>query len=712
MSPTGLVGLANTRYNMDAKILIVDDRPENLRVLSALLQNAGYTVMPAPSGKLALETVHNNPPDLVLLDVNMPGMDGYEVCAKLKSIPNIAKTPIIFISAHNDTDIKIKAFTEGGVDFITKPFQAEEVLARIEIHLSLRYTEANLERRLRERTAELMESEEKYRRLVETIREDYFFYTRTVDGDVQYVSPSIATVLGYLRGEFLGPIEKTMKASRVNASFLNSLANTPPAEGRQAEIEMLDKSGGEHWLEVIETPHYDKSGALVAIEGIVHDISERKRLERLLYQKAFYDDITGLPNRVLVFDRLKQTIARHGTPHQNFAFVFLDVDRFKWVNETMGHFAGDTLVQRIGSRLTDTVDSKNTVARMGGDEFGLILENLDTNDNASGICEDIIESFKAPFTLKGKKVFLTPSMGVALFPSHGDSPEELIRHADLAMYESKAAGGNQYRLFQPAMSSQVHMRSDIEYRLRNALERGDLSVNYQGIVEADTQKLAAIEALLRWKDEELGQVSPMNFIPVAEESGMIFEIGRWVLLQACAQAMKWSAKGFTNFFICVNVSGHQLTDANFAATVKQVLEETGLPAGRLELEITESVFVESIPNVIANLDEFRELGVGISVDDFGTGYSALASFRKLKPTALKIDRSFIHDLLIDEDDASLVKSILDLANALQLSVIAEGVESEAQLNTLKELHCPLIQGFLFSKPSEATVFESIWFNTQ
>ena len=398
-------------------------------------------------------------------------------------------------------------------------------------------------------------------------------------------------------------------------------------------------------------------------------------------------------------------------PDKNFAFVFLDVDRFKWVNETMGHFAGDTLVQRIGRRLTDIINTNNTVARMGGDEFGLILESLDTNDNAGGACEAILESFKAPFSLKGKKVFLTPSMGVALFPAHGDSPEELIRHADLAMYESKAAGGNQYRLFQTVMSSQVHMRSDIEYRLRNALERGDLSLNFQAIVKTDTQQLAAIEVLLRWKDEELGQVSPINFIPVAEESGMIFEIGHWVLLQACIQAMNWNEKGFNDFFICVNVSGHQLTDANFATTVKQVLEDTGLPADRLELEITESVFVENIPNVITNLDEFRELGVGISVDDFGTGYSALASFRKLKPTALKIDRSFIHDLLIDEDDASLVKTILDLASALQLSVIAEGVESEAQFNTLKELNCPLIQGFLFSKPSEADQFESIWFNT-
>ncbi|MGB7479827.1 MAG: EAL domain-containing protein [Burkholderiaceae bacterium] len=451
----------------------------------------------------------------------------------------------------------------------------------------------------------------------------------------------------------------------------------------------------------------DAEGQPKYVLGISEDITERKKTDERLTYLATHDGLTGLPNRHLLMDRLSHAWSRAARGHGVLAVLYIDLDGFKEINDTIGHFAGDELLKAVSALLRSMVRAVDTVARVGGDEFVLILEEVRRPSDVTALAEKIGGQFEQPFTVAGQEIFIGASIGISLYPGEAESFEELLRMADIAMYQAKSGGRNGHAYYSPSMQAGSKDRLATRNLLRHAIERNELVLHYQPKVSLQTGKLVGAEALLRWDSKELGLVSPANFIPLAEESGLIVPIGEWVLRTACAQARRWQQSGTTQFVMAVNLSARQLREAGLLERIQQILEETGLDAGRLELEVTESTFMDRETNAIQLLNQISDTGIGLAVDDFGTGYSSLAYLKRLPVNVLKIDQSFVKGLTSDENDAAIVTAIVAMAKSLHLCVTAEGVETVEQLAILKNLQCDQYQGFLFSEPLRADEFERL-----
>lgn len=437
-------------------------------------------------------------------------------------------------------------------------------------------------------------------------------------------------------------------------------------------------------------------------------IEQRHLTTQLAYQ-AQHDSLTGLPNRLFFEERLQQIITQVSQNGDVAALLFFDLDRFKIVNDTLGHHIGDCLLQQVAQRLKRNVRHNDIVARMGGDEFTIILSDLSNSDDAIRIAQKIVEAFQAPFVIQEHELKISGSLGVSLIPSDGQTTTELLKKADSAMYQAKENGRNNYQLFAIELSDAKLERLELERDLGKALERGELSLNYQPLLVLDSSELIGVEALLRWNHPKLGQIPPATFIPIAEESGLIIPIGKWVLREACLQNKAWQRNGLGKFKVAINVSALQLQQADLVDTIAFELERSGLEAHWLELEITESVVMNKIDQTSVQLSRLRQLGVSISIDDFGTGYSSLNYLRQLPIDTIKIDRSFVSDLstgtLKKSSEAAIIRAITTMAHSLDLKVVAEGVETAAQLNFLKKLGCNIVQGYFFLKPTTSTGFE-------
>ncbi len=579
-------------YNLDLTktedILIVDDTPDNLHLLSRMLTRQGYNVRKALNGTMALTEAQTVPPDLILLDIMMPEMDGYEVCQQLKANTKTAEIPVIFLSALDDVLDKVKGFQVGGVDYITKPFQFEEVLARVQNQLALHAAElevqilnAELEARVKERTQQLEEA---------------------------------------------------------NAKLL---------------------------------------------------------------QIALHDALTGLPNRALLMTDLNQSIQRSkANPNYQFAVLFLDCDRFKVVNDSLGHLVGDELLVLISRRLNLYIKPQNTLARLGGDEFAILLTEISDSHHAIELADQILESFSKPFQLERHEVFINASIGIVIGHDEYNEPEHLLRDADTAMYRAKALGKGQYHIFDPAMHAAALERLQLETDLRRGLEQQELVVHYQPIVNLNTGKIAGFEALVRWCHPQRGLVPPGLFIPMAEETGLITQIGYWVLSESCHQLRTWQKQNLVNpnLFVSVNLSVKQFSQPNLLEQIDQVLEKSQLPPNCLKLEMTESAIMDNEKDVALILKELRKRHILISIDDFGTGYSSLNYLHSFPVDTLKVDKSFVQRLNQDSENVGLIPVIISLAKTMNMSVIAEGIELPEQLMILKELNCGFGQGYFFSKP--------------
>jgi diguanylate cyclase (GGDEF)-like protein/PAS domain S-box-containing protein len=450
-------------------------------------------------------------------------------------------------------------------------------------------------------------------------------------------------------------------------------------------------------------PLRDGDGEVAGVIGVAGDVTRRKQAEDRLRYLAFHDPLTELPNRALFTDRLEHALSLANRRLRLVSVLFLDLDNFKVVNDSLGHEAGDALLVAVGERLRARVRPEDTVARFGGDEFAVLLEDVMAASDATRAAERILEVLREPFAVKGREVSITPSVGIVLATSSRERSEDLLRKADIAMYEAKGKGKARYEVFDPSTNARALERLELENDLRRALERGELRVHYQPKVLVSTGEIVGTEALVRWEHPERGLLPPAKFVPLAEETGLIVPLGRWLLTEACRQTREWQELYPSDppLVVCVNVSGRQLRHPELAKDVGRVIQETGLEPGRLDLEITESILIEDEMANLAMLDELKHLGVKLIIDDFGTGYSSLSYLKRLPADFLKIDRSFVEGLGKDSKDEGIVSAVIDLARVLGMEEIAEGVENAEQAACLLELGCRFAQGYLYSKPLPA-----------
>lgn len=522
------------------------------------------------------------------------------------------------------------------------------------------------------------------------------------EGTILYVNPAFTAITGYTEEEVRGKNPRLLKSGRHDAFFYRQMWESVRRTGQwRGEIWNRRKNGEIYpeWLTISAIKN--EKGRITHYVAVFTDITERKRYEEQIKHQALHDPLTDLPNRRLFHDRLAHAIREAKETQRKVAVLFLDLDRFKNINDTLGHILGDELLRHVAKRLSSCVPREGVLARIGGDEFAVLLPALTARAEAERVAKDIVDRFTQPIALGERSLYVSISVGISLYPDDGDDCPTLIKNADMAMYCAKEEGGNRYRFFTPGMRLETVQRWQLENGMRQALELGELQLVYQPQVEAQTGRMVGVEALLRWHHPEQGVMSPATFIPLAEETGFIVPIGDWVLRTACAQAKAWQEAGLPPIRVAVNLSARQFQEGRLEATVRRVLAETGLEPQFLELEITEGIMMTNHTQTVEQLHRLKALGVKVAIDDFGTGYSSLGYLKKFPIDTLKIDKSFIRDCTDVPEDAAIVKAVIALAKNLNIPVVAEGVENPRQLAFLCAEGCDVIQGYLYSPPVSA-----------
>ncbi|WP_394238164.1 putative bifunctional diguanylate cyclase/phosphodiesterase [Niallia oryzisoli] len=525
-----------------------------------------------------------------------------------------------------------------------------------------------------------------------------FLWSSDINKQKNTVSKGMEQLYGYTAEEFEEKYDLWITTvheddrEKVNHYYQELLSG----KSARCEWRLIHKNGEERWLAALGNPLFNHEGQLVKLNGVARDITYRKQMEEKLHTMAFYDHLTGLPNRNLLHEQITQSLSQSKQTQRKIAIMLLDLDRFKIINDTLGHTFGDLLLKEVSNRMSRFITDHSIVSRYGGDEFIIFQENASYYE-ASSLAEDIIREFSDPIFVNGKPFFISTSIGISLYPLNGDSSDILIKNADAAMYAAKENGGNGYQFYNSTLDEKNKKIMRIESGLREALENREFTLVYQPQVHLDSGHIVGAEALLRWESPEYGFISPADFIPVAEKTGLIVQIGEWVLETACKQNKKWQQEGFPPIPIAVNVSGYQLQQSHFLSLVKRLLEDLDLDPAYLEIEITESV-VQNKEQAIQQLHELKALGVKISVDDFGTGYSSLSYLQHLPIDKLKIDKSFVDDITQNSSGRAIVQTIINMGNNLSFNVTAEGIEDEQQVAFLKENHCYFGQGYYFHRP--------------
>jgi diguanylate cyclase (GGDEF)-like protein/PAS domain S-box-containing protein len=520
--------------------------------------------------------------------------------------------------------------------------------------------------------------------------------------DFVSVNPAFSRMTGYGEGEVIGCNASLLDSAQHTSSYYSEIRDTLQHQGRwSGEMWQLRKDGEEFLCAYECSAVLDGGGQHALYVLVLNDITEQKRAEQELRYLANFDPLTNLPNRTLLAERLSRAIVRARRQGDRIAVLFLDLDHFKDINDSLGHAAGDRILRAAAARLQETVGPRHTVARLGGDEFTVVLENLGSQDESDVAARGIITAFERPLLLDDRQeIAVTPSIGISLYPDNAQVPTELLKQADTAMYQAKAAGRRTYARYSEAMDISIRRRATVSGALHKVLDRAELRLVYQPRLSLAQSRIIGVEALLRWQSQD-GDIPPAQFIPLAEESGLIMEIGEWVLRKACQTVAQWQREGLPGLGVSVNVSALQLLRGDFPGVVDRVLAESGLPARLLELELTETVIMANAQQTADKLQAFRDLGVTLAIDDFGTGYSSLAYLKRLPINTLKIDKEFVDDLSHGSEDAAITTTVLAMARSLGLNVVAEGVETQAQLDFLRQHRCDEIQGYWLSPPLEA-----------
>jgi diguanylate cyclase (GGDEF)-like protein len=672
-------------------VLVVDDDPTLRMLVRAALEKAGFHVEDAEDGEAALIKFIKHQPAVILMDVEMPKLNGYDACRRIREDAIGAHIPILMVTGLEDIDSVNRAYSAGATDFLPKPINWPLLSHRVRYVLRASRT-----------YEELRTSEAKNNALLNAMPDTLFVIRR--DGTiVNYLAGSEEATMPEPRGDQLKISEYLPKNIAIEWT---ELMRSVLKEGKpqQYEFSLGDDPEKNHY-ELQMVPYLNDLSL-----AIIREITDRKRAEERVHRLAYFDTLTGLPNRQLFQQHLSAAIERGEKKNLKVAALYVDLDNFKRINDTLGHSFGDVVLKTIAKRLDSCIRNDDCVirpeseeevvrlARLGGDEFVAILQDLESEADAAAVADRIRAELTRPVEHLGHEFVVTSSIGVSLYPDDGSDIETLLKNADVAMYQAKSAGRNSVRFYSGTMSLRSLERLELENSLRHALRRNELSLHYQPQIDVKTKRMTGVEALLRWDHPEHGSVSPSRFIPLAEECGLITPLGEWVLETACHQTKVWQDKYERQLDIAVNLSSQQFFSSDIANVVLRTIYDAGLAPSSMHLELTETILMNDVKETIVTLDKLRDAGVSLAMDDFGKGYSSLSYLKRLPLDTLKIDKSFVMDMENNKDDAAICAAIIAMAHNLDLKVIAEGVETQEQLNFLEGQGCDQIQGFLISKP--------------
>jgi diguanylate cyclase (GGDEF)-like protein/PAS domain S-box-containing protein len=681
-------------------LLIVDDNQANCDTLCRRLARRGYKTAAAAGGQAALALIGQGGYDLVLLDIMMPDCDGIEVLTRLRQQYSASELPVIMVTAKSESDDMVAALELGANDYVTKPLDFPVVLARIRTQLARKYAEEALR-----------ESEERYALAIRGANDglwDWHLLTNDM-----YFSPRWKAILGYAEDELLNKPDTWFTLVHPEDAGRLQAAITAHCQGQtphfEHEYRILHKNGTYLWVLSRGLAIHNADEQAYRLAGSLTDVTERK----------VADALTGLPNRLLFLDRLAQVLAHTKRRHDDLlAVLFLDLDRFKVINDSLGSSSGDQLLCALAQRLTQALQASDTavgfrgsstLARLGGDDFAILLNDMADVSEATRVAEYLQQALAAPFSLDEQEVFVTASIGIALSTTSYERPADLLRDAEIAMHRAKSRGTSYYEVFDRGMHARAIARLQVETELRRAVERHAFCAHYQPIIALSSGHIAGFEALIRWPHPERGLIPPGDFIPIAEETGLILPIGVWILQEACQQIHRWQSLFPlpSPLFISVNLSAKQLEQPDLVTQVAAVIREMGPAPQSVKLELTESMLMNRAATITTLLEQLRSLGIKLSLDDFGTGYSSLSYLYSFPLDTLKIDRSFVSRMGEHGEQTEIVQTIINLAHNLGMEVVAEGIESAHHLRHLRALGCEYGQGYFVSRPLEAAAAEQL-----
>lgn len=699
-SQTGEFYLKYSPKNHTPLVLVADD-DRFIRVLVRdALEAEGFRVEEVADGCEVLPAFSRLQPDIIILDVVMPGQNGFYLCKKIRSTETGRSVPIVMMTGLDDFESVKRAYAAGATDFITKPLNLPLIGYRIQYILRSSRT---LEK-LKQSEARLVDAQ--------SIANLGSWEINLATGEVNW-SQEVYNIFGMKPGE--GKISHDVFMDAVHPSEKEAVAvrmKKALSEESTFSIECRIKTqdGRERTILTKARINRDEKAKATWAVGFIQDITERKEVEEKIRLLAYYDSLTGLPNRILFHDYFNHAIAFATRTRTQIGILFVDLDRFKLINDTLGHGVGDRVLKDVAERLdaglrkydyvaretAENIDAK--IARFAGDEFIILLKNVRDHFDAAKVAQRIQDSLTMPYIIDGTEIIVTPSIGISLYPVDGEKLEDLIKFADIAMYHAKELGRNNYQFYSRTLDTTAKDHLVLEGQLRNAIKRNELFVCYQPIIQVPTFEVSGIEAMVRWRHPERGILSAAKFVPLAEETGLITEIDEWVLLNVCKQIREWQDRSEHGWMVTVNVSGRNFKKRTVVETVGKALQSTGIDPRWLKLEITEGILIDKDGYVVSALNSVKEMGIRLALDDFGTGYSSLGYLRKFPLDILKIDQSFVKDILVDPDCASITTAIIALAKSLKLDIIAEGVETKEQMELLLQKGCEKQQGNYFSPP--------------
>lgn len=677
------------------RILVVDDDPTARLLMRAALEKSGYEVCLAENGKDALCQIRLQSFDLVMLDVEMPGLNGYQVCAQLRQEMG-NELPIIMVTGMDDYESIEKAFASGATDFIAKPISWGLIGHRVKYLL-----------RAYRVLQDLHASNARNLAILNAIPD--LLFEMDLDGRyLDFHSPH-SDLLAVPPTQFLGKTVTEVLPPAAAATCLSALREAHEqgrSIGKQFELPLPQ---GTCWFELSVSIKKGNSAQKPHFIILSRDITSRKEAENRIHRLAFFDPLTGLHNRLSFFDRLEREIQRASFQSNKLAILFLDLDGFKNVNDTLGHGAGDLLLQWVADRLLQgvrpadmvarnaSVETEVELARMGGDEFTVLIPNLQFSEGAMITSHRIHELLRRPFILEGREVVMTASIGIAIYPDDGQDAATLLKHADTAMYHAKDHGRDNSQFYSASLTVEAMRRLNLESNLRSAIDRSEFFLVYQPQLDLASGRIQSLEALIRWNHPKQGLISPIDFISMAEENGLIVPIGEWVLRTVCSDLARWHAAGHP-LRVAVNLSPIQFRDPQLGSRIKDILADTKVAPRWLELEVTEGALMENNASTLETLIALREIGIQLSLDDFGTGYSCLSYLKSLPLNNIKVDQSFVRGLPADMESLAIIRTIISLAKNLGFTVTAEGIETLDQARILRGMDCEILQGYYISKP--------------